>query len=78
MYTAVTHLNAAKKLIVSFDARANLRKLNFRVGSTAKSSGAHESALRYLKTAYELVRAEEWKSDYASVFALSLAYAGIF
>lgn len=77
LYTAVTHLNSAKKLILSFDARANLRALNFQVGSAAKASGAHETALKFLRTGYELVRPEEWRIDYSAVFALSLAYAGI-
>jgi hypothetical protein len=26
---------------------------------------------------YDLVRPEEWKSDYVAVFSLSLAYAGM-
>lgn len=78
LYTAVTHLNAAKKFMLSFDARANLRCLNFQVGSTAKASGAHETALKFLRTGYDLIRPDEWSTDYSSVFALSLAYAGLF
>ncbi|MBN2440919.1 MAG: diguanylate cyclase [Spirochaetales bacterium] len=66
----VDQLNCAESLIIEFEERNNLARLNLMAGRKAKASAAYESALTYYKAGISFLAQDFWKAQYH--LALSL------
>ena len=72
IFDLVNHLNIGKELILYQSEKDNLAHLNIRAGRKAKSSAAHEPALRYLDTGLKLLSSDSWEDRYDLTLTLHL------
>ncbi|MEZ4266614.1 MAG: AAA family ATPase [Myxococcota bacterium] len=70
LINVVDHLNLGRGGISAPDELARLADLNLRAGRRSKASMAFEPALRYLRTALELLPAGAWTADYPRALAV--------
>jgi predicted ATPase len=64
IFDIVNHLNIGAELISHQLDRDELAKFNLIAGKKAKAATAYEPALRYLKTALELLAPDSWQNQY--------------
>ncbi|MEM7181869.1 MAG: serine/threonine-protein kinase PknK [Spirochaetota bacterium] len=70
LFEITRHLNEGRDLISSESERIRLVQLNLQAGQKAKLATAYESAVNILLTAKDLLKEEDWDSQYSLVFSL--------
>ena len=64
LFDIVSHLNLALSLLETADDKRQLAQLNAMAGKKAKESAAHDSAMRCLHIALDLLGPTGWEQDY--------------
>ncbi len=64
LFEIADHLNLAREIFQSQPDRDELARINFLAAQKAKASVAHESALRHLTIAIELLGVDSWQRQY--------------
>ena len=75
IFNVVDHLNIGKGIVTDQNEINEIIKLNIMAGKKAKASTAFGPALKYFKSALELLTMESWKSKYDTTFELYIELA---